>query len=104
MEDQVGKNMGGVTMHKAHEETALYRCGQYRNQAALVLDRVYAALEERGYDPVAQLVGYLMSGDPTYITSHREARDLIRTVERDELLAELIRSYVRNRASEARTG
>lgn len=96
--------MGGVTMHKAHEETALYKCGQHRNQAALVLDRVYAALEERGYDPVAQLVGYLMSGDPTYITSHREARALIRTMERDELLAELIRSYVRNRASEARTG
>jgi uncharacterized protein (UPF0297 family) len=96
--------MGGVSMHRSHEETALYKCGHFRNRAVLVLEQVYAALEERGYDPVAQLVGYLMSGDPTYITSHREARTLIRTVERDELLSELVRGYIRARRSHTRTG
>jgi len=96
--------MGGVIMHKSHEETALYKCGRYHNRAALVIDQVYAALEERGYDPVAQLVGYLMSGDPTYITSHQEARTLIRSIERDELLSELVRGYLRGRRSHNRTG
>ncbi|MGQ9512300.1 IreB family regulatory phosphoprotein [Thermodesulfitimonas sp.] len=55
---------------------------------------VIAALEERGYNPVNQLVGYLLSGDPAYITSHRNARNLIRRLERDELLEELVRAYL----------
>lgn len=54
----------------------------------------YNALKERGYDPVNQLVGYLLSGDPTYITSHQNARNIIRQVERDEILEELVRSYL----------
>ena len=59
-----------------------------------VILRVYQALVERGYNPVNQIVGYIMSGDPTYITSHNNARILIMKVERDEILEELMRNYV----------
>ena len=55
---------------------------------------VYGAMREKGYDPVNQIVGYLLSGDPTYITSHNNARYLISRIERDELLEELVRTYV----------
>ena len=60
----------------------------------LVLATVYEALSEKGYNPVNQIVGYIMSGDPTYITSHKNARNLIMRVERDELVEELVRSYL----------
>lgn len=59
-----------------------------------VILRVYQALVERGYNPVNQIVGYIMSGDPTYITSHNNSRSLIMKVERDEILEELMRNYV----------
>ena len=59
-----------------------------------VLDLVYNAMAEKGYNPVNQIVGYIMSGDPTYITSHNNARSLIMKVERDEILEELMRNYV----------
>ena len=59
-----------------------------------VILRVYQALVERGYNPVNQIVGYIMSGDPTYITSHNNARSLIMKVVRDEILEELMRNYV----------
>ncbi len=59
-----------------------------------ILLAVYQALKERGYNPINQLVGYLLSGDPAYITSHNNARSLIRRVERDELLEELVKSYL----------
>ena len=59
-----------------------------------VLQLVYQAMTEKGYDPVNQIVGYIMSGDPTYITSHIGARSLIMKVERDELVEELLRVYV----------
>lgn len=59
-----------------------------------VILRVYQALVDRGYNPVNQIVGYIMSGDPTYITSHNNARSLIMKVERDEILEELMRNYV----------
>ena len=59
-----------------------------------VILRVYQSLVERGYNPVNQIVGYIMSGDPTYITSHNNARSLIMKVERDEILEELMRNYV----------
>ena len=61
-----------------------------------VIDVVYHALSEKGYNPVNQLVGYIMSGDPTYITSHRNARSLIMKVERDELVEEILRAYIKN--------
>ena len=60
----------------------------------LVLSTVYEALTEKGYNPVNQIVGYIMSGDPTYITSYRNARGLIGRVERDELVEEMLKEYI----------
>ncbi len=64
------------------------------NQARDILMAVYQALKEKGYNPINQLVGYLLSGDPAYITSHGNARSLIRRLERDELLEELVKFYI----------
>ena len=61
------------------------------------LETVYDALEKKGYDPINQIVGYLLSGDPAYITSHNNARSNIRRIERDELIEDLVRSYVKQR-------
>jgi uncharacterized protein (UPF0297 family) len=58
---------------------------------------VYKALEEKGYQPINQIVGYLLSGDPAYIPRHNDARNLIRKIERDELLEELVKSYLNDR-------
>ena len=55
---------------------------------------MYNALEEKGYNPINQIVGYILSGDPTYITSHKNARNLIREVERDELLDRMVKYYI----------
>lgn len=63
-------------------------------EAQKILVEVYAALKEKGYNPINQLVGYILSGDPTYITNHNNARSLIRRLERDELLEELVTSYI----------
>ena len=60
-----------------------------------VLEVVYSSLSEKGYNPLNQIVGYIMSGDPTYITSHNNARSLIMKVERDELVEELLDDYIR---------
>ena len=65
-----------------------------------VLQLVYQAMTEKGYDPVNQIVGYIMSGDPTYITSHKGARSLFMKVERDELVEELLRVYVEKTVKE----
>ena len=65
-------------------------------QVKEVLDVVYNAMAEKGYNPVNQIVGYIMSGDPTYITSHNNARSLIMKVERDELVEELLKEYIKN--------
>lgn len=62
----------------------------------LVLATIYEALTEKGYNPVNQIVGYIMSGDPTYITSHKNARSLIMKVERDELVEEMLKEYIKN--------
>ena len=59
-----------------------------------VLQKVYDALIEKGYNPINQIVGYILSGDPTYITSHNNARNLIRTLERDELLEKMVKNYI----------
>ena len=64
-----------------------------------VVEQVYRALIEKGYNPVTQIVGYIMSGDPTYITSHKGARSLIRRVERDEMIELLLEDYIRNNFS-----
>lgn len=65
-----------------------------------VLDLVYNAMDEKGYNPVNQIVGYIMSGDPTYITSHKGARSMIMKVERDELVEELLNEYIKNKSWE----
>ena len=59
-----------------------------------ILEIVYKALSEKGYNPVNQIVGYIMSGDPTYITSHNVARSLIMKMERDELVEEMLKTYI----------
>lgn len=59
-----------------------------------ILNLVYEALEDRGYNPVDQIVGFILSGDPSYITSHNKARNLIRQIDRDDLVEELVRSYL----------
>ena len=60
------------------------------------LSTIYEALKEKGYNPVNQIVGYIMSGDPTYITSHKGARSLIMKVERDELVEEMLTEYIKS--------
>ena len=65
-----------------------------------VLDLVYNAMDEKGYNPVNQIVGYIMSGDPTYITSYKNARSLIMKVERDELVEEVLKDYVKQHSWE----
>ncbi len=79
-----------------HEETVLFRVDgeEVDNKARTILVTVYSALKEKGYNPLNQLVGYLLSGDPAYITSHQNARSLIRQVERDELLEEMVGTYL----------
>ena len=62
----------------------------------VILSAVFEALTEKGYNPVNQIVGYIMSGDPTYITSYKNARSLIMKVERDELVEELFKEYIKN--------
>ena len=59
-----------------------------------ILKEVYQALSEKGYNPINQIVGYILSGDPTYITSHNDARNKIRTIERDELLEKMVKNYI----------
>ena len=59
-----------------------------------ILKEVYEALVEKGYNPINQIVGYILSGDPTYITSHKNARNKIRQIERDELLGSMVREYI----------
>ena len=66
------------------------------NGVKIILSAVYEAMAEKGYDPVNQIVGYIMSGDPTYITSHKNARGLIMRVERDELVEEMLKEYIKN--------
>ena len=65
-------------------------------QAKDILEIVYNALVEKGYNPVNQIVGYIMSGDPTYITSYNGARTLVMKVERDEIVEELLKAYIRH--------
>ena len=69
-------------------------------QAKDILEIVYQALREKGYNPVNQMVGYIMCGDPTYITSHNGARSLIMKMERDELVEEMLKTYIKHHSWE----
>jgi len=64
-------------------------------EAREILTAIYQALKERGYNPINQIVGYILSGDPTYITNHKNARSLVRKLERDELLEEVLKYYLK---------
>ena len=83
------------------DETMLFRPAAEENAAEKTIRRACEAMEEKGYNPINQLVGYLLSGDPAYITSHNDARSMIRKIERDELLEEFVRSYLENMKKEA---
>ena len=71
---------------------------EYTSEAEKIILSVTSALEEKGYNPVNQLVGYILSGDPTYITSYKNAKSIIRKLERDELLEEIIKDYLKRKA------
>jgi len=83
-----------MTMENPPDSTRLFDYKLQEVKVAEVLKAVYEALAEKGYNPVSQIVGYLLSGDPAYITSHKNARHIIRRLERDELLEELVRNYL----------
>ena len=77
--------------------TQFFKVETDSNSVKKILAEVYAALTEKGYNPVNQIVGYIMSGDPTYITSHNNARVMIMKVERDELIEEALHYYINNK-------
>ncbi|WP_073047507.1 IreB family regulatory phosphoprotein [Dethiosulfatibacter aminovorans] len=70
------------------------------NEVKEIIKSVLNALNEKGYNPVSQIIGYILSGDPTYITSHNNARSIIMKVERDELLEEILNDYLENLKNE----
>ena len=77
--------------------TIMYNADKLEKRStADILTDVYNALDERGYNAIDQMVGYILSGDPSYITSHNNARSLIMKVERDELVEELLKEYIKN--------
>lgn len=82
------QNLGNTQYFKVQAEPEV--------QVKEIIAAVYEAMTEKGYNPINQIVGYIMSGDPTYITSHKNARSLIMKVERDELVEELLRAYIEN--------
>ena len=84
-------------MLKDSDKTMRFNVGkEERSKVKEVLSLVYNALEEKGYNSINQIVGYIISGDPTYITSHNNARSLIGKVERDEILEEIVKEYLKN--------
>ena len=80
------QDLGSTQFFKVDVDTA--------SSVEVILETVFEVMKEKGYNPVNQIVGYIMSGDPTYITSHKGARSLISKVERDELVEELLKVYI----------
>ncbi|RCX18406.1 uncharacterized protein (UPF0297 family) [Anaerobacterium chartisolvens] len=79
-------------------ETMMFKVEKDKDsEAREVVMTVYQALKEKGYNPISQIVGYILSGDPTYITSHQNARSVIRRLERDELLEEILKWYLEDK-------
>ena len=80
------------------DETTKFKVQDMNNSYAQeIILTVYNALKEKGYNPINQIVGYILSGDPTYITSHNNARSTIRKLERDELLEEILKDYLKDK-------
>ena len=82
------QDLGNTQFFKVDVEAA--------SSVEVILETVFEVMREKGYNPVNQIVGYIMSGDPTYITSYKNARSLIMKVERDEIVEELLKSYISN--------
>ena len=82
------QDLGNTQFFKVEAEPA--------SSVEVILQTVFEVMQEKGYNPVNQIVGYIMSGDPTYITSYKNARSLIMKVERDEIVEELLKSYIDN--------
>ena len=82
-------------MTEISQETMMFKREPEKVEVADTIKEVYTALEEKGYNPVEQLAGYLLSGDPTYITSYKNARTTLRRPERYELIEELVKSYIK---------
>lgn len=81
------QELGNTQFFKVDVDTA--------SSVEVILETVFEVMKEKGYNPVNQIVGYIMSGDPTYITSHKNARSLIMKVERDELVEEMLKEYIK---------
>ena len=85
------------------DETVQFNVDEFAKQTVgETLKTVYQALEEKGYNPINQIVGYLLSGDPAYIPRYKDARNLIRRHERDEIMEELVRNYLTNSGLEVK--
>ena len=92
-ESEINNIQGGIQME--FDKTMYFKVEKEENtRAQEILKEVYEALVEKGYNPINQIVGYILSGDPTYITSHKEARSKIRQIERDELLEKIVKNYI----------
>lgn len=81
-------------MPKDLYQTQLFKNEKNDSNIKDIIEQVYSALDERGYDPINQIIGYILSGDPTYITSFNDARKIIRQIERDDLLEEILCYYI----------
>ncbi len=82
-------------MNKRNDETMMFEIPKDTDiKPKEIIFTVFHALEDKGYNPIDQIIGYILSGDPTYITSHNDARNLIRKLERDELLEEILTEYL----------
>lgn len=93
----VDKNIWRWRLMATNDKTMFFDFGQERQEdIKQTLKTVYESLEEKGYNPINQIVGYLLSGDPAYIPRLNDARNLIRQHERDEIIEELVRSYLKN--------
>ena len=80
-----------------HDKTMIFSITDNRDDSIrTILTSVYQALEEKGYNPISQIIGYILSEDPTYITTHNNARSLIRKIDRDDLLEVLLKSYIKS--------
>ena len=92
-------------MSQEHNGTQLINIsGETQVEVAEVLRSVYQSLKSKGYNPISQIVGYVISGDPTYITSYNSARSLIMKVERDEIIEELMKNYIATRLETSEEG
>lgn len=88
--------MGGGDLSKHTQDTVSFKkINEEANETRRILVEVFNALEEKGYNPINQIVGYLVSADPAYITSHKNARNLIRRLERNDILEELVSFYLK---------